>query len=253
MVKRNFKGDSSGQVLVVTALIIALLLLSTALYVIEVEKEVPIINAREGNTFTAYKQSAKNTLISALANATSGGDPNILATDLNELKTAILGHSYQNMLTLNYIILNSSGYQNGLWISWGTNGEGVSSAYASFVFASSNPSATSNLEYSLNVTSAVNLSGNYQQLNATTKQVNLTVGVLNEDQAALGKNFAFFYQNATEWMPVDLPSITSFGNGTFVVGFTAETSQLNDPLVVSILCQDERGIFIGANLTCTSN
>ena len=81
------------------------------------------------------------------------------------------------MLTMDYNTLNSSGYQNGLWISWGANGQGVSSAYASFVFASSSPSATSNLEYALNVTSTVNLSGNYQQLNDTTKQVNLTINL----------------------------------------------------------------------------
>ncbi len=251
MGKRSFKRDSSGQVLIVSALLVALLLLSTALYVIEVEKEVPTV-AAESDVFSGYNQSVRSTLISALANATDGGNPNILASDLNELQTAILSQSYQAMLTMDYNTLNSSSYQNGLWVSWGANGQGVSSAYATFEFASSSPTATSNLEYAVNVTSAVNLSGNYQQLNDTLKQVNLTVNIFNEGKPALAQNFTFSYQNATDWVQVDLPNITDFGNGTYVVSFNAETSQLNDPLVVSTLCQDQRGIFVGANVTCNS-
>lgn len=252
MGKRSFKRNSSGQVLIVTALLVSLLLLSTALYVIEVEKEVPTVDAGEGNVFSGYKQSARSTLISALANATSGGDRGILAADLTELKTAILSHSYQALLTMDYNTVNSSSYQNGFLISWGTNGQGISSVYATFVFASSSPSATSNLEYAINVTSEVNLSGNYQQLNDTTKQVNLTVNILNEGKPALAHNFTFSYQNATDWIRVDSPNTTNFGNGTYATSFYAETPQPNDPLVVSVLSQDERGIFVGANVTCTS-
>ena len=252
MGKRSFRRDSSGQVLIVSALLVALLLLSTALYVIEVGKDVPTVDASETNVFSGYQQSARSTLISALANATDGGTSNILGTDLAALKTVILSNSYQALLTMDYNTLNSSGYQNGLWISWGANGQGVSSAYASFVFASSSPSATSNMEYAVNVTSAVNLSGNSHQLNETTKQVHLTINILNEGKPALAQNFTVSYQNAADWVAVDSPSITSFGNGTYTVSFNAQTPQLSDPLVVSLLCQDERGIFVGANITCTS-
>jgi hypothetical protein len=240
----------SGQVLIVSALLVALLLLSTGLYVIEVEKEVPTVDASEGKVFSDYKQSARNTLISALANATDGGTPVILETDLAALKNVILSNSYQALLTINYNTLNSSGYQNGLWIFWGANGRGVSSAFASFVFASSSPSATSNMEYALNVTSAVNLSGNCQQLNDSTKLVHLTVSVLNEGKATLAKNFTFSYQDSADWVAVDSPSITSFGNGTYAVSFKAQMPQLVDQVVVSLVCQDERGIFVGANITC---
>lgn len=252
MGKRSFRQDRSGQVLIVSALLVALLLLSTALYVIEVGKEVPTVDASETNVFSGYQQSVRSTLISALANATDGGTSDILGIDLAELNTVILSNSYQALLTIDYNTLNSSSYQKGVWISWGANGQGVSSAYASFVFASSSPSATSNMEYAVNVTSAVNLSGNCQQLNETTKQVQLTVNILNEGKVALAQNFTISYQNATDWVAVDSPSITSFGNGTYTVSFNAQTPQLSDPLVVSLLCQDERGIFVGANLTCTS-
>jgi hypothetical protein len=245
-----FKRNNSGQVLIVSALLVALLLLSTALYVIELEKELPRVDSSQGNVFSRYKQSTQSSLISALANATNGGSSNVLSFDLSELKATILSHSYKTMLTIDYNTLNSSDYQNGIWISWSTNGQGISSAYATFVFASYSPLETSNLEYAVNVTSTVNLSGNYQQLNDTIKQVNLTINLQNEDKPALAQNFAFFYQNATDWTRISTQNTTNFGNGSYTVSFVAESPPLNNPLVVLMLCQDQRGIFVGANVTC---
>ena len=251
MKKRDLKRDNSGQVLVITALLVALLLLSTAIYIIETEKEVPTIGTDENNAFPAYKQSTRNTLISALANVTNGGDAGVLTADLNELNSAITSHSYQAILQMDFTPQNTAPYQNGIWISWGTDGQGVSSAYVNFAFNSSGSSTTSNLEYAVNVTSAVNLSGNYLQLNDTFKQVNLTVNVLNEGKPALAQNFTFYFENATDWIQVDSPSITNFGNGTYAVSFTAETDQPSGTLLVSMYCQDQRGITVGANVTCS--
>jgi hypothetical protein len=252
MGKRDFKSNKSGQVIIVTALVISVLFLSTAIYVIEVGKEVPTVESSQSNVFSGYKQPITNTMISALANATGGGNPNILGTDIAELKTVILANSYQAMLTMDYFTLNSNGYENGVLISWGSNGQGVSSACASFVFSSFSLSANSNIEYKLNVTTAVNSSGNSRQINETTKQVNLTFNVLNEGKAALARNFTFSYRNGTDWIRIDLPTVTSLGDGTYKSTFNAEQSQPSDLMVVSLLCQDQRGIFVGTTLTCTS-
>jgi hypothetical protein len=176
----------------------------------------------------------------------------MLSADLDELKKVILSNSYQDMLAMDCNTLNSSGYQNGFRISWGANGQGVSSAYATIAYASSSPSASSNLEYAVNVTSAVSLSGNYHQIDQNTKQVNLSVNVLNEGTSALARNFTFSYQTDTDLLVVASPSVTNFGNGTYTVSFNAQTVEINDPLVVSMLCQDQRSIFVGANITCTS-
>jgi hypothetical protein len=251
MRKQSFRRDSSGQVIIVTALLVSLIFLSTALYVIEVEKKVPSVDANQDCDFSTYKQSARSTLISALANATRGGPQNILSTDLAELKTVILSNSYQNMLTVDCATLNSSGYQNGVRISWGDKGQGISSAYATFAYSSLSPSASSKLEYEINVTSAVSLSGNYQQIDQNTKQVHLYVNVLNEGKSALAQNFTFSYQNSTDLVMVDSPNVTSFGDGAYTISFNAQTPQQNEPLVVSLLCQDQRSIFVGTNVTCT--
>jgi hypothetical protein len=252
MGSHDFRANKSGQVIIVSALLVALVLLATALYVIEVGKQVPMADASEPNISYDYEQSARSTLISALANASGSGSPDVLCIDLAELRTVILTNSYQALLTMNYQTLNSSGYQNGLWIYRGAEGKGISSSYASFAFTSSSPSATSTQEYTLNVTSAMQLSGSYQQLNETIRQVHLTINLSNEDKPALMHNFAVSYQNATEWVIVDSPTTFGFGDGAYSVTFNAESTQPSDPLVISLVCQDARGIFVGANLTCTS-
>jgi hypothetical protein len=169
------------------------------------------------------------------------------------LKTAILSNSYQAMLTLDYIPLDSGDYHNGLLLSWGNNGQGVSSSSVFFVFHSQSPTASSNFEYNLNVTSSVNLRGSCHQLDDTTKQATITVNVQNDGKPALAQNFTVYYKNGVDWTPVNSLSITSLSDGTYTLTFNSQQSQPSDPLIISLLCQDQRGIFVGANLTCTSN
>jgi hypothetical protein len=252
MKKRNLNHNSSGQVIIITALLVATLLLSTAIYVFETEKEVPTVSTIEDNVFPAYQQSIRNTLISALANVTNGGNPGVLSRDLNKLTSAITNDSYHAILQMNYAPLNAAPYQNGFWVSWGTNGQGVSSVCASFSFNSSGPSTSSSLGYDVNVTTAADLSG-YLQVNSNYTQVNLVVNMLNEGKPALAQNFTFYFENAAgSWVKADSPVITDFGNGTYAVSFTIETVQSNNPLPISMVCEDQRSITVVANATCTN-
>jgi hypothetical protein len=251
--KRSFVENRSGQVLVVTALLVALLLLSTALYVIDTTKQVPAVRADAANFIIFdYKQAVRSTMISALANVTGGGNPSILATDLDELNDVLQANSYQSILTFDYNLTDSGSYQNGLWISWGNLGQGVSSAYAAFSVATSSSSATSSVEYTINITSQIGVSGTYQQVNATHKQANITVNVLNEGKAALAESFAVSFQNGADWVAVSSPSITNNVDGSYIVSFSAESDESVEPLFVSLLCIDQRGITIGANYACST-
>src|SRR5512139_3926856 len=105
MTKRNLKQNTSGQMLIVSALLIALLLISTAIYVIDVGKKVPTVQDSCDPNFAAYQGSIRNALISALANVTNGGT-NTLSANLESLKTLLLTHSYRALLTMNYTTLN---------------------------------------------------------------------------------------------------------------------------------------------------
>jgi len=256
MKNRSLKRDNSGQVIVITALMVALVLLSTAIFVIETEKDVPTGGSDTNNVFSAYEQAARSTLISGLANVTNGGNPSVLTTDLNELDSLIASHSYESILQMSFTPLNEASYENGIWISWSTDGQGISSAYVTLNVNSTGTSSTSTLEYAVNVTSQADLSGNYLQLNGTLNQVNLTVNVLNEGKPALAQNFTFYYEDgassAENWTQVTSPSVTDFGNGTYAVSFDAQTQQPGDPLLASMHCQDQRGILVDANVTCNN-
>jgi hypothetical protein len=256
MKNRCLKRDSSGQVIVITALLVALVLLSTAIFVIETEKDVPSGGANASNVFSAYQQAARNTLISALANVTNGGSPNILTADLNKLESALNSNSYQSILQMNFNPLNELPYQNGFWISNGTTGQGISSVYVTLDFNSTGTSMTESEEYVVNVTSQADISGSYLQLNGTLNQVNLKINVFNEGKPALTQGFTFYYKDTASsvgnWTQATSPSIKDYGNGTYAASFYAQTQQAGDSLEASMLCLDQRGILIEANVTCTN-
>jgi hypothetical protein len=246
---------NSGQVLIIAALIITMLLLSTALYVAETEKEVPTYVSAANADLSAYKLGITHTVVSALANISNGGETGILAADLNQFQSAVESHSYEAIMEMQFIPLNSTPYQDGIWIDWSTEGRGVSSAYVNVYLNSTGTSATCRSEYTVILTSELNLSGFYTPLNGSEKQVNLTFSVFNEGKPALGQNFtAYFEQDGSlsteEWVPAASPTVTDYGNGTYTMSFTAETTNVDDPVLVSLYCHDTRGILIRANATC---
>ena len=75
--------------------------------------------------------------------------------------------------------LNVSPYQLGIWISWGSDETGVSSAYANFTVFTKTESDFK-LEHATNITTALNLEGTYSKLGGTNNHVNLTCRIFNE-------------------------------------------------------------------------
>jgi hypothetical protein len=250
---RSFRRNCRGQVIVVTALLVAVILLSTAMYVIEIKKETPIVQSNDGVPIDSYRNSVKSTLVSALANISGGGSSNILLSDLAALKTVIASHSYESQLSMDYTLLNSGGYSNGVHLSWGSSGYGVSSAYATISCSASNSLGSSQVNYSVNVTSSLQVSGDYMLLNETHKEVNLTIRVFDESGAALADHFTISYHNETSWSNADSPSIVSLGDGSYNVTFYALTGQSGESLDISSVCVTTRGISVSAALTCNNS
>ncbi len=253
--RRSSRGNS-GQVLIIVALIVTMLLLSTALYVAETERDVAVYEAEVDPAFSAYKLGVMHTIMSALSNISNGGPPGILVANLNHLKAVVDNHSFNAILKMEFTTLNTAPYHDGVWVEWGSSGKGISSAYAAFVLNSSGTSATYYLEHVVNVTSEIEVSGEYTMLNETLKQVTVTCNILNEGEPALAQNFTVYYEqdgslSPEEWVQVAAPSIVDYGNGTCAMSFTAETTNPDDPVLVSVHCRDLRGIFIRANVTCT--
>jgi len=255
MKTRNSSRGNSGQVLIIASLVVTLLLLSTALYVSEIEKNATVYESRVDPAFSAYKLGVTHTVISALANISNGGFTDILVADLNQFKSVVNSNSFNAIVKMDFTPLNMTPYQDGVWISWGSNGRGASGAYVNFVLNSSGTSATYYSEYAINVTSEIDLNGYYTLLTGSLKQVNVICNVLNEGKPALAQNFTVYYEqdgslSLEEWVQVASPSITDYGNGTYAISFTAETTNPDDPMLVSVHSHDLRYILTKANVTC---
>ena len=255
MKTRNPSRNSSGQVLVIAALVVTLLLLSTAVYVTETQKNTAVYDSRAEPAFSAYKLGATHTVISALANVSNGGSADVLIACLNQFKSVVNSHSFNAIVKMDFTPLNTTPYQDGVWISWDSSGKGVSSVYVNLALNSSGTSATYYSEYAVNVTSELNVNGVYTPLTGALKQVNLTCNVLNEGKPASAQNFTVYYEqdgslSPEEWVQVTSPSITDYGNGTYTISFTAETTNPDDPMLVSVHSHDLRQILTRANVTC---
>ncbi|MEM2099230.1 MAG: hypothetical protein QXU99_05770 [Candidatus Bathyarchaeia archaeon] len=245
----------SGQVLIIVSLIITTMLLSTALYVTETEKTLHLYQQEITMPFPSYKLATLHTITNALANISNGGNRAVLTTNLDRLKSVINANYYAAILELNFQPINIAPYQNGIYIAWGSNGKGVSSACVKAVFNATSALEGHHAEFIANVTSELTISGSYKLLTGAMKQVDVVCSLLNEGKPALAQNFTFYYEydgslSPEEWIQVVSPSIVDYGNGTYRVSFTAETKHRNNDVLVSVHCRDLRGIFTRANVTC---
>jgi hypothetical protein len=247
----RLKRNSSGQLLIVAALAIAILISSTTIYVYEVSREKTAKQDQLIAEFIlAIKQSLRNAVISSLANASKGGEKSVLDANLNCLSQAYRSLNQHGICNLSFTVLNDSNYANGIWLSWSdTSGFGVSSAYANFSLAVYGLTANVTANYAVNITTAITLEG-YCTGNEE-KSVSLSCRVFNEGEPALAKDITLYYENLGVWLPVNSSnnlSITDYGNGTYAISFTVIT--ISDPVLVSAHVTDLRDIFVQANATC---
>lgn len=249
--KRKFKANSSGQLLIVAALAIAIIISSTTIYVYELSKETNSTDSCSiSDVILALKQSIKKTMISSLANISKGGEKAILEANLNELSQAFANLHQLRMCYLSFTLINDSQYDSGVCLSGDTNGSGVSSAYANFTLKVQSMAANLAIDYAVNITTTIAINGSYTTLEGEEKLVNLTCRVFNEEKPALAKNITLLYDNLGSWTPVNSSnnlSIVDYGNGTYLLSFTVSTFS---PVQVSTHVCDLRDVFVQANTTC---
>jgi hypothetical protein len=250
-IKPRNRGKS-GQALIVTALIITLLLLSAVYYVLETEKSAVQTQSLNDSDFSMAKLGTRNAMVSALANISNYGVTDALTEDLNKFSSQFRTATYGAESDLSFTTFNSTPYQNGIWISWGQNGSGVSSTYVSFSINSSGPTENYHAEYAVNVTTSLNIEGVCTG-DGEEKTVNVTCTVYDENGPALANEIDMLYLNPTDgsWLSGDSSNnviVLDFGNGTYSISFHAYSQQ---PVEVSAHIHDMRNIFAMANVTCT--
>lgn len=204
----------------------------------------------------ATKLGLRNTVTSSLVNVSNGGTNETLTTSLDTYVSFVGNQSYFGKFAGLFTVLDASPYQSGIWLSWGSDGTGISSAYANYTLAFTKTESSIQLEHATNITTRLAVDGTYTNLGGTNKQVNVTCKIFNEGEPALVNNITLFYEHDgdpsnQEWMLAGSPSTTDYGNGTYTIYFVAETQTPNDPMLISAQVYDIREIFVLANVTCT--
>jgi hypothetical protein len=251
--QRSFQANRSGQLLIVAALAVAILISATTIYVYELSTETNTTHNFSINNFVlALKQTTKNAMISSLANISNGGERAELTFNLNELTHALRSLNQFGTCNLTFAALNDFGYGNGTKLSWNTSDNGMSSAYANFTLNVYGLEETVTIDYAINITTSITVKGHCTSLTGNEKRVNLTCYVYNEGMPGLTKTMSLFYENLGSWYPVDASndlSVTDYGNGTYSMSFIVNISATSFP--VSARLYDLREIFVQANTTCS--
>lgn len=244
--------DRSGQLLIVSALAIALLISSTTAYVYELSKDVnDSESSSTNNLLLALKQDITNAMISSIANVSNGGDKTVLRANLNTLSQAFRNLRSSGTCQLDFVVLNDSSYDSGTRLLWDTNGLGISSAFASFTFRIYNLAAVATANCDVNVTTSVMASGFFVAIDSE-KLINLTCRVYNEGKPALADRMELFYEDSGAWVPVSASnglSQVNYGDGTYNLSFLTEV--ISDPVRVLVRVYDLRGIHVQTTVICT--
>lgn len=248
--RKSNKRGRSGQIIVVSALVIALIMTSTAMYIYELSGNIGDTDSYVLNDFiSSIELGSKHAITSALANTTNSGSNQTLATNLNEWRTVIERQYSLGKIALNYALRGTSPYSSGLRIDWGTNGSGVSEAYVTLQLNVSGRETDMQLPYDINVSTRLHIEGFMTQISPSSKQVTIVCRLFNEGQQALAENLTFYYEQSNQWIEAtNSLIITDYGDGTYRAAFNVETTATS--LDVSARVFDLRNIQVQTNATC---
>jgi hypothetical protein len=242
----------SGQIILIAAFVIATLLLSTELYILDVVKVTSEVDSNSINDIIPSVQlGSKHVVVGSLANITNGGIGNILEANLQQWSSFISRRRGFGRSTLSYTVEETDPYSAGVRLQWTANGAGISSAYSNFTYDLLDQEGTFNRTYAVNVTSTVLIETLYRtDITGNTTQVNMTINLLNEGNPAFASQITVYYRASDTWQIPDETNsyaITNYGNGTYLASFITEIP--SQPPETSIHVIDQRGIYVQANIT----
>jgi len=247
------RNGNSGQILLIAAFIMASLLISAQLYILEVGKTSGEMDSDSLNDLVlSVKLGSGHVVAGSLANISNGGTGSILELNLREW-AEFIGRQYLGGKNfLNFTLEETAPYSSGIWLSWGANGYGASSAYVDFAHTLTGREADVDIAYSINVTTALLISSTNRMLNETERQIIVTISVLNDARPALARQITVYYEVSGAWLIPDDTNdyaLLDYGNGTYIASFTATVP--TPEVEVSVHATDFRSIYVQANVTST--
>ena len=247
----------SGQIIILTALTIAFIILSTIIYVYQISQNLHLedqplyLRGFIGNV----KMASRILMMGSLANISNGGENGSLRYNLQRLRSFIESNYQRGRCILSFRLCEVSPYSSGLWIFWGTDGFGVSSAKADFSLNLADEREEIITKYSVNITTHILISATSEREESPGFYViRVTIRVFNEGSPALCKNLTIYYTdyygNWHEAGSLNSYSLKDYGNGTYSARFLIFESKRMLNRKVKVLCFDRREIRVIATTTC---
>jgi len=247
---KKLRQNRSAQVLILAALVIALIASSTMVYVFHLSQFSGVEDSISPEDFVRIIElGSRNLMIGVLTNISRGGENQMLETSLEGWDSFVEKHYYFGECSFRFDLCTIPPYSSGLWIFWGANGFGVTSAAVDFYLNLTNEGTSINVVYSPNLTTSLEIYSTTKKLKGGEQSVNVTIFVYNEGEPALARNLTIFYKTPTGWEEANLlPSFRfeDYGNGTYRSSFII---QRRPHLNISVKCYDRRDIFVRANAT----
>jgi len=236
-----------GQVLVLAALTISLAILSTQAYVYQLSRtEASAGWSALSDYVLSIEQGSRHVVVASLINVSRGGASSNLGDNLDRWESFVSGDYSYGRCDLNATAISQAPYSDGVWLDWGTEGKGVSSACADFTLNLSGRGADVDWSFTENMTTTVLISGSWVIVETNLKKVTMVVNLLNEGEPALAGTITIAYHNGSWRDPTQLESYSwqDFGNGTYRYSFTDTLPGAQ--VQVRAQAYDRRDIFVQA-------
>lgn len=240
--------QSRGVTLVLAAFFISILILSTQIYIYRLGRTSTYENY---DTLSDYilsiEQGSRHVVVASLINVTHGGSVSNFVYNLNRWESFVASDYKFGRCTLNSTIASKSPYSGGIWLSWGTEGMGVSSASAVLEMDLAGRGVEVDWSFTENITTTMLVSGRFETVQANIKRVTVFVNIVNEGAPALAGSIDLTYLREEWRYPTLLDDYveTDYGNGTYRFSFSDEFQAVTE-IIVRVQAYDCRGIFVQA-------
>jgi hypothetical protein len=244
-------GSRRGQVLILAAFAISILLLSTNVYIYRNSR----IDASSAyGTLIDYAQHIRlgsiHAVTASLVNVSNGGATSNLGENLDRWEAFTRSDYRFGICALNATLGSQAPYSDGVWLDWGTSGVGVSSAYADFTLGIGGRGAEIDWAFPVNKATEIRGFGSYTVVSGDQKNVTATLYVLNEGSPALAQSTTLEYMRTGLWNDASLEgdyTMMDYGNGTYRFTFSAVVP--GNQIDIRMQVNDLSGVFVQAQET----
>lgn len=243
--------SGKGQILVVAAFAISLILLSVNIYVYKNSKlDFPPRNSYLSDYAQHLKQGSIHIAAASLINISKGGDVLNLERNIDRWADITTREYSFGWCDLNATLFSQSPYSDGVWMEWGTDGLGISSTCVDFTLEIGGRGTEINWDFQVNQSTEIRVLGSFDDLGGDKKNVTVIMDLYNEGFPILASSWDLDYQDGTLWYnasEADGYTEIDYGNGTYRYYFN--TTVTGDQMVIRLEAYDLRGVFVMTEAT----